>query len=197
VEPSHSEVTILLAEVTKGNQDAIPKLVPLVYDEMRRLAGRYMRRERTNHTLQATALVHEAYLKMVEQRSDWRSRAHFFGVAAQVMRHVLIDHARGHTRMKRGGAKEAMALDEALVFSPEKSEELLAVDEALERLAKLDPRQAKVVEMRFFGGLTVEETAEALGISPITVKRDWSLARAWLYGDLERQGYHPGDLARN
>jgi RNA polymerase sigma-70 factor, ECF subfamily len=197
VEPSHSDVTILLAEITKGNQDAISKLVPLVYDEMRRLANRYMRRERTNHTLQATALVHEAYLKMVEQRSDWRSRAHFFGAAAQVMRHILIDHARGHTRMKRGGAKEAMALDEALVFSPEKSEELLAVDGALGRLAKLDPRQAKVVEMRFFGGLTVEETAEALGISPMTVKRDWSLARAWLYGDLERRGYHPGDLAKN
>jgi RNA polymerase sigma-70 factor, ECF subfamily len=194
---TRTDVTILLAEVTKGNQDAISKLVPLLYDEMRRLANRYMRRERTNHTLQATALVHEAYLKMVEQRSDWRSRAHFFGAAAQVMRHILIDHARGHTRMKRGGAKEAMALDEALVFSPEKSEELLAVDEALERLAKLDLRQAKIVEMRFFGGLTVEETAESLGISPITVKRDWSLARAWLYGDLERQGYYAGDLAKN
>jgi RNA polymerase sigma-70 factor, ECF subfamily len=117
VEPSHSDVTILLSEVTKGNRDAIPKLVPLVYDEMRRLAGRYMRRERTNHTLQASALVHEAYVKMVEQRSDWRSRAHFFGVAVQVMRHILIDHARGHTRMKRGGAKEAMALEGTSIFS--------------------------------------------------------------------------------
>jgi RNA polymerase sigma-70 factor, ECF subfamily len=197
LEGLHTDVSILLAEVTKGNQDAIPKLVPLVYDEMRRLANRYMRRERTNHTLQATALVHEAYLKLVEQRSDWRSRAHFFAVAAQVMRHILIDHARGHTRAKRGGAKEAVALDEALVFSEEKSAELLAVDEAMQRLAKLDPRQSKIVEMRFFGGLTVEETAEALGISPITVKRDWSLARAWLYGDLERQGHHAGNLGKS
>jgi RNA polymerase sigma-70 factor, ECF subfamily len=193
----HTDVSILLAEVAKGNQDAIPKLVPLVYDEMRRLANRYMRRERTNHTLEATALVHEAYLKLVEQRSDWRSRAHFFAVAAQVMRHILIDHARGHIRSKRGGPKEAVALDEALVFSEEKSAELLAVDEALQRLAKLDPRQSKIVEMRFFGGLTVEETAEALGISPITVKRDWSLARAWLYGELERQGHHAGNLGKS
>jgi RNA polymerase sigma-70 factor (ECF subfamily) len=195
---SRVEVTILLAEVAKGNREAASKLVPLVYKEMRRLAGRYMRRERTNHTLQATALVHEAYLKLVEQRSvNWRSRAHFFGVAAQVMRHILIDHARGRLRAKRGGAKEAVALDEAFVFSEEKSAELLAVDEAMQGLAKLDPRQSKVVEMRFFGGLTVEETAEALGISPITVKRDWSLARAWLYGELERQGYHARDLGKS
>jgi RNA polymerase sigma factor (TIGR02999 family) len=157
-----------------------------------------MRRERPDHTLQATALVHEAYMKMVEQRpADLQNRAHFFGVAAQVMRHILIDHARGHRREKRGGTKEVVPLDEALVFSEGKSEELLALDEALLRLAKLDPRQAKIVEMRFFGGLTVEETAEALEISPITVKRDWSLARAWLYGDLERQGHHPGDLAKS
>jgi RNA polymerase sigma factor (TIGR02999 family) len=191
---SRSDVTILLAEVAKGNQEAASELVPLVYQEMRRLAGRYMRRERENHTLQATALVHETYLKLVEQRSDWQSRAHFFGVAAQVMRHILVDHARGHTREKRGGTAEAIPLDEALVFSEQKSEELLAVDDALDRLAKLNPRQSKIVEMRFFGGLTVEETAEAMGISPITVKRDWSLARAWLYGDLERQRNHPRDL---
>jgi RNA polymerase sigma-70 factor (ECF subfamily) len=194
---SETEVTVLLSEMSKGNDEAASKLVPLVYDEMRRLAGRYMRRERENHTLQATALVHEAYLKLVEQRSDWQSRAHFFGVAAQVMRHILIDHARGHVRAKRGGAKEALSLDDALVFSDEKSAELLAVDEAMQRLAKLDPRQGKVVEMRFFGGLTVEETAEALGISPITVKRDWSLARAWLYGELERQGHHAGNLGKS
>jgi RNA polymerase sigma-70 factor, ECF subfamily len=192
-----TDVTVLLAEVAKGNQEAASKLVPLVYEEMRRLAGGYMRRERTNHTLQATALVHEAYLKLVEQRSGWRSRAHFFGVAAQVMRHILIDHARGHVRAKRGGPKESVALDEALVFSEEKSEELLAVDEAMQRLAKLDPRQSKIVEMRFFGGLTVEETAEALSISPITVKRDWSLARAWLYGELQRQGYYARDLGKS
>ena len=189
---------MLLAEIRKGNPEAASKLIPLVYDEMRRLAGRYMRRERPDHTLQATALVHEAYMKMVEQRpADLQNRAHFFGVAAQVMRHILVDHARGHRRDKRGGTKEVVPLDEALVFSEGKSEELVALDEALRRLAKLDQRQAKVVEMRFFGGLTVEETAEALGISPITVKRDWSLARAWLYGDLERQGHHAGNLGKS
>jgi RNA polymerase sigma factor (TIGR02999 family) len=194
---SRADITILLGELTNGKQDAFSKLVPLVYDEMRRLADRYMRRERTNHTLQATALVHEAYLKLVEQRSDWQSRAHFFAVAAQVMRHILIDHARGHVRAKRGGVQEAVTLDEALVFSEGKSEELLAVDEAMQRLAKLDPRQSRVVELRFFGGLTVEETAEALAISPITVKRDWNLARAWLYGELERQGHHTGNLGKS
>jgi RNA polymerase sigma-70 factor, ECF subfamily len=192
-----SDVTVLLAEVANGNKEAASKLVPLVYEEMRRLAGGYMRRERTNHTLQATALVHEAYLRLVEQRSDWQSRAHFFGVAAQVMRNILIDHARGHLRAKRGGAKESVELDEALVFSEEKSEELLAVDEAIQKLAKFDPRQSKIVEMRFFGGLTVEETAAALGISPITVKRDWSLARAWLYGELQRQGYYARDMGKS
>jgi RNA polymerase sigma-70 factor, ECF subfamily len=194
---SHKDVTLLLAEVAKGNEQAASKLVPLIYDEMRRLAGRYMRRERADHTLQATALVHETYVKLVEQRSDWQSRAHFFGVAAQVMRNILIDYARGHLRAKRGGDKREVSLDEALVFSPQKSEDLLAVDEALQRLAKLDPRQSKIVEMRFFGGLTVEETAEALGISPITVKREWSLARAWLYGELEQRGSHTGNLDKN
>jgi RNA polymerase sigma-70 factor, ECF subfamily len=198
VDSTGTEVTALLARVTKGDQEAVSKLIPLVYDEMRRLAGHYMRRERPDHTLQATALVHEAYMKMVEQRpADLQNRAHFFGVAAQVMRHILIDHARGHRREKRGGAKELVPLDDALVFSEGKSEELLALDEALQRLAKLDPRQAKVIEMRFFGGLTVEETAEALGISTITVKRDWSLGRAWLYGDLEPQGHHAGDVGKS
>lgn len=194
---SSGDLTKLLSEVAKGDKVAASQLVPLVYSEMRRLAAAYMRRERENHTLQATALVHEAYLKLVDQRTDWQSRAHFFGVAAQVMRHILIDHARGHSRAKRGGAKEAVTLDEGLVFSDEKSEELLALDEALQRLAKLDTRQAKVVEMRFFGGLTVEETAEALSISPITVKRDWSLARAWLYGELERQRHHAERLGKS
>jgi len=197
VNEPQTDVTMLLAEMAKGNQDAASALVPLVYQEMRRLAGRYMWRERTNHTLQPTALVHEVYLKLVEQRSDWQSRAHFFGVAAQVMRHILVDHARGHVREKRGGAMEAVPLDEALVFSEAKSAELLALDEALERLAKIDPRQSRIVEMRFFGGLTVEETAESLGISPITVKRDWSLARAWLYGALERQGNHSRDMGKS
>jgi RNA polymerase sigma factor (TIGR02999 family) len=180
------EVTVLLGELTKGNQDVASRLIPLVYTELRRLAGGYMRRERSDHTLQATALVHEAYLKLVEQRSvNWQSRAHFFGIAAQIMRRILVDHARGHLRDKRGGGERPVPLDEALVFAPEQSLELVKIDEALERLTKLDPRQGKIVELRFFGGLTVEETAEVLGISPKTVKRDWSMAKAWLHGDLK------------
>jgi RNA polymerase sigma-70 factor, ECF subfamily len=181
-----ADVTALLSELTKGNPDAGPRLIPLVYDELRRIANGYMRRERTGHTLQATALVHEAYLKLLGQRSvDWQNRAHFFGIAAQVMRRVLIDHARGHVRDKRGGGAEAVPLDEALIFSPERSAEFLELDSALERLAAMDPRQAKIVEMRFFGGLTVEETAEVLGISPKTVKRDWTVAKAWLHAELK------------
>jgi RNA polymerase sigma-70 factor (ECF subfamily) len=188
------DVTILLAELTKGNERAASQLIPLVYDELRRLAGRYMRRERSDHTLQATELVHEAYLKLVEQRSvDWQGRAHFLGIAAQIMRRILIDHARGHLREKRGGGQEAVPLDEALVFSPEQSHELMKLDESLDRLTALDPRQGKIVELRFFGGLTVEETAEVLGISPKTVKREWSVAKAWLHGDL-RRGH--GNVAR-
>lgn len=180
------DVTILLAELTKGNEEAASKLIPMVYDELRRLAGGYMRRERGDHTLQPTALVHEAYLKLVAQRSvDWKSRAHFFGIAAQVMRRILVDYARGHLREKRGGGQRAVPMDETLVFAPEQSLELVKLDEALERLAKLDPRQGKIVELRFFGGLTVEQTAELLGISPKTVKRDWSMAKAWLHGELK------------
>jgi RNA polymerase sigma-70 factor (ECF subfamily) len=186
MDPGREDVTVLLAKLTKGNKTAASKLIPMVYDELRRLAGGYMRRERSDHTLQATALVHEAYLKLVEQRSvDWQSRAHFFGIAAQVMRRILVDHARGHLRDKRGGGQREVPLDEALVFAPEQSLELVKMDEALERLTKLDPRQGKIVELRFFGGLTVEETAEMLGISPKTVKRDWRMAKAWLHGELK------------
>jgi RNA polymerase sigma factor (TIGR02999 family) len=179
-------VTSLLRELAQGKQEAAGELMPLVYDELRRLAGRYMRRERENHTLQTTALVHEAYLKLVEQNSvNWQSRAHFFGIAAQIMRRVLIDHARGHLREKRGGGQPVVALDEALVFSPEQSSALVELDGALNRLAVMDARQARIVELRFFGGLTVEEAAEVLGISPKTVKRDWSVAKAWLHGELK------------
>ncbi len=161
-------------------------MIPLVYAELRRLAASYMRRERVDHTLQPTALVHEAYLKLVEQRSvDWQSRAHFFGIAAQVMRRILVDHARGYLRDKRGGGQKPVPIDEALVFAPEQSMELVKIDEALERLTKLDPRQGKIVELRFFGGLTVEQTADLLGISEKTVKRDWSMAKAWLRGELK------------
>src|SRR6202142_1300608 len=182
----NQEVTLLLSALTRGDNDAGANLIPVVYDELRRLAGSYMRRERDDHTLQATALVHEAYLKLVEQRSvNWQSRAHFFGVAAQLMRRILIDHARGHSRQKRGGEDKKVSLDEAFVFSEQQADELLAVDDSLNRLAEIDPRQARVVELRFFGGLSVEEAAEVLGVSPKTVKRDWSVAKAWLHGELK------------
>jgi RNA polymerase sigma-70 factor, ECF subfamily len=194
MDSDREDVTVLLSQLSKGNEAAASKLIPLVYAELRRLASGYMRRERTDHTLQATALVHEAYLKLVEQRSvDWQSRAHFFGIAAQVMRRILVDHARGHLREKRGGGQRLVPIDEVLVFAPEQSLELVKLDQSLERLSKLDPRQGKIVELRFFGGLTGEQTAELLGISPKTVKRDWSMAKAWLHGDL-KQGH--GDLAR-
>jgi RNA polymerase sigma-70 factor, ECF subfamily len=183
------DVTVLLGEVAQGDQQAVSKLMPLVYSELRRLAGRYMNRERSEHTLQPTALVHEAYLKLVQNPPvEWQNRAHFFGIAAQLMRQILIDYARGHGREKRGGGQQVLPLEGAIVFSPEKSTELLRIDESLQRLTKLDPRQARIVELRFFGGLTVEETAQVMGVSPKTVKREWSMAKAWLHGDLKR-GY--------
>lgn len=185
MEPEPSEVTVLLSQLTEGNQQAAEKLMPLVYDELRRLARSYMRRERQDHTLQTTALVHEAYLKLIRQKAtNWQGRSHFFGIAAQLMRRILIDHARGHLREKRGGAQVILPLNESLAFSPEHSEDLLRLDEALDRLSRLDPRQVQVVELRFFGGLSVAETAEYLKISPKTVKRDWAVAKAWLHGEL-------------
>jgi RNA polymerase sigma-70 factor, ECF subfamily len=188
-----AEVTVLLAQLVQGDQQAASRLMPAVYRELRQMAARYMRREREDHTLQATALVHEAYLKLVDQTSaNWQNRAHFFAVASQVMRHILIDHARANLREKRGGGCQVIQIDEGLAFSPEQSEELLEVDAALQRLSELDPRQGKIVELRFFGGLTVEETAAVLGISPKTVKRDWSVAKAWLHGEL-KQGH--GNIA--
>jgi RNA polymerase sigma-70 factor (ECF subfamily) len=199
MQPAPEDVTVLLAQLVQGKDEAASKLIPMVYDELRRLAGGYMRRERSDHTLQATALVHEAYLKLVQQRSvDWQSRAHFFGIAAQMMRRILIDHARGHLRDKRGAGQQVVPLDEAVVFSPEQSAEMLKVDESLQRLSKLDPRQAKVVELRFFGGLTVEETADVLKISPKTVKREWSVAKAWLHGDMrQHNGGRAGELGNS
>jgi RNA polymerase sigma-70 factor (ECF subfamily) len=187
VESGLSDVTSLLSELTRGNREAGEKLVPLVYGELKRLARGYMRRERSDHTLQTTALVNEAYLKLVRQQAvNWQSRSHFFGIAAQVMRRILIDHARGHLRKKRGGTQEVLSLNEDLVFCPERSEELLRLDDALERLSKLDARQSHIVELRFFGGLSVEETAEFLSISPKTVKRDWSVAKAWLHAEMRQ-----------
>jgi RNA polymerase sigma factor (TIGR02999 family) len=179
---SPGEVTLLLAEVKLGRKDALPRLLPLVYKELRRLAGHYLRDERIGHTLQPTALVHEAYLRLVGQdRADWRNRAQFMGVAAQLMRRILVDYARERAAAKRGGG--AVRIDDEgfeLAANAEQYEQVLAVDDALDRLSKLDPQQAQIVEMRYFGGLSVEEAAEALGISPRTVKRDWAMAKAWL-----------------
>lgn len=190
--PEEGDLTTLLDRITHGDEGAAARLIPLVYGELRRLAGGYMRHERSDHTLQPTALVHEAYLKLVEQQSvDWQGRAHFFRVAAQMMRRILIDHARGTLREKRGSGEKPVPLDEALVFAPEQSMELIKLDQSLERLSQIDPRQSRIVELRFFGGLTVEETAEVMGISPKTVKRDWSVAKAWLHGDLKE--YHDSD----
>ena len=187
MEFSESDVTTLLRQFTQGDKEAAEKLIPLVYDELKRLARRYMRREAPDHTLQTTALVHEAYLKLVCQRSvSWQNRSHFFGIAAQLMRRILIDHARRQLREKRGGREVFLPLNADLAFSPEHSEELVRLDEALERLSVLDPRQGKVVELRFFGGLSVEETSEFLGVSPKTVKRDWVVAKAWLHAELRR-----------
>jgi RNA polymerase sigma-70 factor, ECF subfamily len=179
------DVTALLIEIANGNQAAQEKLVPLVYDQLKKLARRYMRRERAGHTLQTTALVHEAYLRLVGQHSPhWQGRAQFYGVAAQLMRRILIDHARSHLREKRGGTQVIVPLEEGLAFTPEHSADLLKLDEALDRLSKLDPRQSRIVELRFFGGLSVEETSRFLNVSPITVKRDWAVAKVWLYGEL-------------
>jgi RNA polymerase sigma factor (TIGR02999 family) len=196
VDSQQPDVTILLRQLTDGDQQAAEKLIPLVYDELKRLARSYMRRERQDHTLQTTALVHEAYLKLVRQQAtSWQGRSHFFGIAAQLMRRILIDHARAHLRDKRGGDQVILPLNEALVFSPEHSEDLLRLNEALNRLSTLDSRQAQVVELRFFGGLSVEETAESLNISPKTVKRDWAVAKAWLHGELRRGNEdHPGTV---
>jgi RNA polymerase sigma factor (TIGR02999 family) len=181
MDDSPGDVTLLLAEMRRGNSDALPKLIPLVYHELKRLAAHFLRDEREGHTLQPTALVHEAYLRLVGQKAAWQNRAQFMGVAAQLMRRILVDYARQHVAAKRGGGETLFELDGCEIASTaEQSEEMLAVDEALARLAALDPQQARVVEMRYFGGMTVEETAEALSIAPRTVKREWAMAKAWL-----------------
>lgn len=177
---SHN-ITHLLNEWSDGDRLALDKLTPLVYEELRHQAARYLRRERPGHTLQTTALIHEAYLRLIDAKEmHWQSRAHFFAIAANLMRRVLVDHARRRDADKRGGSHSPMPLDEALAVVNETAVDLLAMDEALDRLAAMDPQQARVVELRFFSGLSVEETAAALGVSPKTVKRDWSVARAWL-----------------
>ena len=181
------DVTQLLADLKDGRPDSASQLIPLVYDELHRLARRQMRHERPDHTLQATALVHEAYLRLVNQRQrTWQNRAHFIAVAAQVMRRILVDYARARRTLKRGSAPHKVPLEEALFFTEEQSDDLVSLDEALERLAQFDERQSRVVELRFFGGLTVDETAEVLGISSKTVERDWTMARAWLHGEVRK-----------
>ena len=185
---SQTGVTDLLLHWSEGDQEALNKLIPLVYDELHKLASRYLRRERRDHTLQTTAVVHEAYLKLVNQRdANFENRLHFFAVAAQIMRRILVDYARRHHASKRGGDLYKLSLDEALVTSEEKGADLLALDEALERLAAIDERQSRVVELRVFAGLTLEETAQALNISPSTVRREWSMAKAWLHRQIKNQ----------
>jgi RNA polymerase sigma factor (TIGR02999 family) len=186
--PSRTDVTDLLVDWSNGDQEALNKLMPLVYDEMRRLASRYLRHERPGHTLQTTALVHEAYLKLVDQKNaNLQHRVQFFAVAAQVMRHILVDYARSRRAFKRGGDYCRLSLDEAVISSKETDADLLALNEALNSLAAIDPQQSRVVELRVFGGLTVEETAEALGVSTRTVKREWSMAKAWLHKQIRNQ----------
>jgi RNA polymerase sigma-70 factor (ECF subfamily) len=190
---SFEPVTELLLRWRAGDQKCLNQLVPLVESELRHIARRYMRMERQGHTLQTTALVNEAYLKLVNQAQvDWQNRAQFLGVAARLMRHILVDHARELCRGKRGGGAQVLPLDEGLVFSPAKSAALVSLDDALKELAGFDPRKAQVVELRYFGGMNVEEAAEALGVHPNTVIRDWRLAKVWLKRELSPKGAHAG-----
>jgi RNA polymerase sigma factor (TIGR02999 family) len=178
------DLTELLLAAQAGSPQAVDRLLPLVYDELKTLAAGYLRAERADHTLQTTGLVHEAYLKLVDQsRTTWQNRAHFFGIAAQAMRRILVDHARRRRARKRD-AGQPVTFDDELAGAVPESDEVLAVDEALQRLAALDPRQARIVELRYFAGLSIEQTAEAVGVSPATVKRDWVSAKAWLQREL-------------
>jgi RNA polymerase sigma factor (TIGR02999 family) len=186
--PGTENITQLLIEVTNRNSAAVDVLLPLIYDELRKLAANYLRRERSDHTLQPTALVHEAYMRMVDQTQvNWQNRAHFFGVAAQMMRRILVDHARAHNAEKRGQDFQKLSLDENIDKSVERSSELIALDEALRTLAEMDEQKGRIVELRFFGGLSIDETAEVLGVSAPTVKRQWRMAKAWLYGQVQNQ----------
>jgi RNA polymerase sigma factor (TIGR02999 family) len=183
--PLPEDLSRLLAEWSGGDRTALDELMPLVYDELRRLAHRHLAHERAGHTLQTTALVNEVYLRLINERGmHWQNRSHFFAVAGQLMRFILVDYARAHTRVKRGGVAQQVTLDEALVVSQEQAEDMLALDEALRKLEAFDKRKSQVAEMRFFAGLSIEETAEVLSVSPETIKRDWRLAKAWLHSEL-------------
>lgn len=182
-------MTQLLVQWKDGDRESLDRLIPLVYQELRTIAQRFLRNEKAGHTLQSTALVHEAYLRLVDQsRTNWQNRAHFFGVAATIIRNILVDHARARQASKRGGPMPALSLDEAIALSPKRDLELIAVDDALINLSRLDPQQSRIVELRFFGGLTIEETAEVLDISVSTVKRDWILAKTWIGRALSNTG---------
>lgn len=188
MDPSAADVTTLLNKLAASDQAAGDQLIPLIYEELRQLAVRQFRHERPGHTLQATALVHEVYLKLAGQpNARWQSRAHFFAVASQLMRRILVDYARTQQRVRRGGKQEKVSLDEVLLVAPDRTHELLSVHESLSRLEKLDARQGRIVELRYFGGLTVDETAEVLRISSKTVTREWNMAKAWLYGELKER----------
>lgn len=186
MEPACGEVTRLLAELSRGKPEAEAELIPLVYDHLHRLAAGYIRGERSDHTLQATGLVNEVYLRLVpQQATEWRDRTHFFGIAARLMRQILVEHARARHAAKRGGSSPMFVpLSDESAGSTIRSRQLVALDDALQHLEQIDPQQAQIVELRFFGGMTVEETAEVLRISPRTVRRDWAVARAWLHGEL-------------
>ncbi len=179
--PSTQDVTGMLRDWTSGDQEALDKLIPVVYDELRRQAARYLRRERPDHTLQTTALIHEAYLRLINQHNvEWKDRAHFYAIAARLMRQILVDHARKRQAAKRGGSDIKVPLEEEMVITTGRNVDLVALDEALTRLAAIDPQQSRIVELRYFSGLSVEETAEVTGVSARTVKRDWNVAKAWL-----------------
>jgi RNA polymerase sigma factor (TIGR02999 family) len=187
METSSQSVSHLLQRWSEGDSEALDQLMPLVYGELRRMARRYMGQQPSGHTLQTTALIHEAYLRLVgQEEKHWENRAHFFGVAAQAMRHILVDYARARKTVKRGGKLRTISLEEAAIVSEERAAELVALDEALAELARLSPRQSRVVELRYFGGLSVVETAEVLKVSPDTVTRDWNQAKAWLHRALKR-----------
>jgi RNA polymerase sigma factor (TIGR02999 family) len=180
-----NEITEQLIAWSNGDATALDKLIPVVYQELRRMADQYLRREDLSHSLQPTALVHEAYLRLIDQtKVQWQNRAHFFGVAAQMMRRILIDHAKTKHRLKRGGTAIKVSFDENVNVSEERAAELIALDDALQELAQMDERKSRIVELRYFGGLSVDETAEVLGVSNKTVMRDWNFAKAWLYQQL-------------
>jgi RNA polymerase sigma-70 factor (ECF subfamily) len=182
-------ITEMLHQWTRGQTEVMNELLPLIYDELHRRAAVYLRRERKNHTLQPTALVHEAYLRLIDQHDDnWQSREHFFAIAAQAMRRILVDHARNRHRQKRGGSNEDLPLEEALVAAADEANvDLVALDEAMVKLAKFDPQRERIVELRYFGGLTVDEAAKAMGVSRATAARDWQVAKAWLHREMTRR----------